>query len=112
MSDPVIGKHHFLSWARRGIGALVTNVPTGQNRVTVNIQVTIVDQNGVKYGSQPNPVPVQLYGPGDVIGIDPRHIIRTEPVKGRSTLNPITFAPSNLTRPIFPGSSLRLLRAD
>lgn len=88
MSDPVIGKHHFLSWTRRGIGATVTNSPAGQSRVTVNVQITIVDQNNAKYGSQPNPVAVQLYGPGDVIGIDPRHIIRTEPVPGTVNFEP------------------------
>ena len=42
------------------------------------MQVTIA-ANGAKAATQPSAVNVELYGPGDVIGIDPRHIIRTEP---------------------------------
>ncbi len=38
----------------------------------------------VQGGAAPNPVPpppvtVKLFGPGDVIGVDPRYVIRTEP---------------------------------
>jgi hypothetical protein len=102
MSDPSAGRHHFLSWARRGIGALVNTAPVGQSRVTVNVQISVVDQTGAKYPSQPNPVAVQLYGPGDVIGIDPRHIIRTEPLKGTVNFEPNYLCAIEFDSPDFP----------
>ena len=35
--------------------------------------------NNAVSATQPKAEPVEMFGPGDVIGIDPRHIIRTEP---------------------------------
>src|SRR6266849_5165911 len=83
MSDPPIGRYHFLAWARRGIGASVSNVDNGgslPSRSSLDVQLSLsVQQGGVTNVVQPNPRTVQMFGPGDVIGIDPRHIIRTEP---------------------------------
>lgn len=81
-TPPSLGRYHFQAWARRGIGATVTNVDTGTlpNRASLNVQVALQVTNGLT----PNPVlppsvTVQLYGPGDIAGIDPRMVIRTEP---------------------------------
>ena len=79
MSDT--GRYQFLSWARRGIGASVSNKDNGgalpaRASVSVQLKVTV---DGADAPRQPNAVPVQMFGPGDVVGIDPRHIIRTEP---------------------------------
>ena len=83
MSDPPIGRYHFLAWARRGVGASIGNVDNGgslPSRSSLDVQLSLsVQQGGATNVVQPNPRTVQMFGPGDVIGIDPRHIIRTEP---------------------------------
>jgi len=79
---PSLGRYHFQAWARRGIGAAITNVDSGTLPSRANVQVQLaLDVEG---GLTPNPVlppPVtaQVYGPGDIAGIDPRVVIRTEP---------------------------------
>ncbi|MGF6877242.1 hypothetical protein [Paraburkholderia sp. MM5477-R1] len=90
MSDPTTANYHFQAWARRGIGASLDSPDAGTlpDRATVNVQIAL----NVQGGAQPNPVlpppvPVQLYGPGDIIGIELRHIIRTDPPQGTETVN-------------------------
>jgi hypothetical protein len=81
MSEPVIGRYHFLSWARRGIGASIKGKDGGgalPSRAVLDVQLALTVDNAPA-PTQPPPNNVQLFGPGDVIGIDPRHIIRTEP---------------------------------
>ena len=96
------GKHRFLSWVRRGIGASVNGSPAaGQSRVAVNVQLTITDHGGTAYPSQPNAVQVQLYSHGDVTGIDPRLVNRTDPLQG--TMN---FEPNYLCSIEFHGPDL------
>jgi hypothetical protein len=82
MSDAPLGRYHFLSWARRGIGASVNNPDLGSlpSRASVSVQLSLgVQQGGATNTVQPAPVAVEMFGPGDVIGLDPRHVIRTEP---------------------------------
>jgi hypothetical protein len=83
MSDTPLGRYHFLTWARRGIGASVGNADnngTLPSRASVSVQLSLSVQNGNSTSIvQPSPRPVELFGPGDVIGLDSRHVIRTEP---------------------------------
>jgi hypothetical protein len=83
MSDPPLGRYHFLSWARRGIGASVGNPDNNgslPSRASLSVQLSLQVQQGSATNTvQPTPMQVQMFGPGDIIGIDPRHIIRTEP---------------------------------
>jgi hypothetical protein len=77
MSDAPLGRYHFLTWARRGIGVSVTNPPgPPPSRATLNVELSLSVDTGT-----PTPIsrPVELFGPGDVIGLDPRHVIKTEP---------------------------------
>src|ERR1700722_11446501 len=82
MSDAPLGRYHFLSWVRRGIGASVKTPDSGSlpGRASMDVQLTLsVQQGGSTNSVQPAALPVQMFGPGDVIGIDPRYVIRTEP---------------------------------
>jgi hypothetical protein len=82
MSDPPLGRYHFLSWARRGIGASVDNPDAGSlpSRASLNVQLSLSVQQGSATSTvEPPALPVQMFGPGDVIGLDPRHVVRTEP---------------------------------
>jgi hypothetical protein len=81
MSDAPLGRYHFLTWARRGIGASVKNPDSGAlpDRTSLSVQLSLsVEQNGTNTAT-PISMPVELFGPGDVIGLDPRHVIKTEP---------------------------------
>jgi hypothetical protein len=82
MSDPPLGRYHFLAWARRGIGATVGNQDNGalpsRASLTVQLSLSVLQGSGTST-VQPNGVPIELYGPGDIIGLDPRHIVKTEP---------------------------------
>jgi hypothetical protein len=82
MSDAPLGKYHFVAWSRRGIGASLKAPDTGTlpKRAILNVQLSLsVTQGNTVNPVSPNPINVQLYGPGDIVGIDPRHVIRTEP---------------------------------
>ena len=76
-------KYHFRSWLRRGIGA-DAGQPDGPGlpdraALDVTLNVTATQGSSVVPDAPPPQMTVHLYGPGDVIGIDPRHVIRTEP---------------------------------
>ena len=50
----------------------------------------------------PPELTVHLYGPGDVIGIDPRHVIRTEPRDQTVNFEPNYLAGIEFDYPDFP----------
>jgi hypothetical protein len=83
VSDTTVGRYHFVAWARRGIGASYNqpdNNGTLPDRATLNVQVSVNAQQGSTTTVDNSTVrSVELFGPGDIIGLDPRHIIRTEP---------------------------------
>ncbi len=82
MSDAPLGRYHFLAWARRGISASIDQPDAGvlPKRASLNVKLSLSVQQGSALNVvNPDPVPVQLYGPGDIVGIDLRHIVRTEP---------------------------------
>lgn len=83
MSDPPLGRYHFLAWARRGIGAAITNPDNNGSlpaRAQVDVQLSLsVQQGGSTNVIQPGARTVELFGPGDMIGLVQNHIIRTEP---------------------------------
>ncbi len=103
MSD-TLGRFHFLAWTRRGIVGDVTGPDNGgplTARASLDIQVTI-SADGVNGGTQPSAVKVQLYGPGDVIGIDPRHVVRTEPREFTTNFEPNYLCGIEFDAPDFP----------
>ena len=103
MSDPVFGRYHFLSWVRRGLATTLTkDISPLPNRAGLQVQLSVdIGKNGSTTTRQPAAVEVWLYGPGDVIGIDPRHIVRTEPRDRTNNFEPnylcgIEFDPPEL----------------
>jgi hypothetical protein len=105
MTDPTLGRYHFLPWARRGIAASL-NTPDGgalPDRAQVSVQV----QLSVQGGAAPNPVlpppiTVELFGPGDVAGVDPRMVVRTEPRAFTVTFEPNYLCGIEFDSPDFP----------
>jgi len=76
-----VGSYTFLPWLRSGIANQLT-APTGaapRAGVSVTVEVVATGLDGHQLALAPVTRPVEIYGPGDVVGIDPRAIIRTEP---------------------------------
>jgi hypothetical protein len=91
-------EYRFLPWTRRGLAAEVggADSPTAAlpERAAVAVGLTVT-------GVTPSAVNLALYGPGDVLGIDPRLIVRTDPRPSATDVEPnylpaIEFDPPDL----------------
>lgn len=89
----------FLGWARQGLGAGVT----GTDPLTAPLPVRSVVELGVRLNQRATQkVKARLYGPGDVTGIDPRQVIRTDPPAGASDFEPNNLVSLELDAPDLP----------
>jgi hypothetical protein len=75
--------YSFVSFLRQGIANAITgvedlseNTTTSTIKARASVQVTIKKDDATPFVKDHT---VELYGPGDVVGIDQRVIIRTEP---------------------------------
>jgi hypothetical protein len=89
----------FLPWLRRGlagsIGTKDTLDATTPGRVQVPVTLTV-------NSGTPTNIPVRFFGPGDVIGIDPREVVRTEPRAGVAEFEPNYFPAIEFDDPGLP----------
>jgi hypothetical protein len=74
----------FLPWLRSGVANTITSpdgANTGSARTTIHIDLTLTGQpvGGGAPLVRDVAQDVTLYGPGDIVGIDSRAVIRTEP---------------------------------
>lgn len=82
MSHP-LATYSFLPWLRQGLANNITqnDLDAGVKlRAAIDVQLTVKSE-GVE-GAVPDQVfnkPVQLFGPGDIVGIDASAIVRSEP---------------------------------
>jgi hypothetical protein len=88
----------FLPWTRSGLAAVLPNPDAGSPApahptVKVGITVTSAGAGGVD---------LELYGPGDVVGVDPRLIVRTEPRPFTTNYEPNYLPAIEFDRPDFP----------
>ena len=78
MNDP-IGTYTFLPWIRQGIANRISG-PAVTSRATIDVSIDI--EGTAKGGGTTTATvnrAVELYGPGDIIGIDSAQISRVEP---------------------------------
>jgi hypothetical protein len=70
-----LARYSFLPWLRRGIANQIAAPAATTSRASIDVQVNMSD------GAAPDSVSKRfaLYGPGDIIGVNPQMIIRTEP---------------------------------
>ncbi|HEY3340290.1 MAG TPA: hypothetical protein VGK18_17455 [Propionicimonas sp.] len=89
----------LLPWARRG-GAvrLPPDDPHGHPASQVSTTAEVV----VNGAGPPASVPVQLLGPGDVTGLAPQQVIRTDPAPGARTFESNYFALVEFDEPALP----------
>jgi hypothetical protein len=83
MSDP-ISTYTFLPWLRQGLANNIaaTDMAAGvKTRATINVAIAISGSGVDDVADNPPPVSkdVALYGPGDIIGIESRVIVKVEP---------------------------------
>lgn len=74
-----IATYSFLPWLRQGIANKITGSSGARVEVSVQLELTGDKIDG---GQETEPIikKVQLYGPGDVAGIESKAIIKTEPL--------------------------------
>lgn len=79
-----LASYSFLPWLRQGIANSITTLESDASvkiraSVQVNLSLKFKNLDGSDGASIPITRQVQLYGPGDIVGIDQRAIIRTDP---------------------------------
>ena len=88
IADPedLLGTYAFLPWLRQGIANAITVPPAAGTRASIHVEVDIAGTpiNGGAPLIQSAAQDIALYGPGDILGIDPRAVVRTEPRAGVS----------------------------
>ena len=76
MPEQIAATYRFYSWLRQGDSSRALRMggssPATAGRLALPIRLRVNDR-------APIDVNVQLYGPGDITGLDAREIIRTEP---------------------------------
>jgi hypothetical protein len=81
----VIGTYSFLPWLRQGVANTIASPDNDSSvktraRISVSLQLTgKAVAGGAGDLTQPISQEVSLYGPGDIVGIDARAVVRTEP---------------------------------
>ena len=89
----------LLPWTRRaGAVTLPPDDPAGHPPSQVSTTAEVV----VNGASPPASVPVQLLGPGDVTGLAPQQVIRTDPASGARTFESNYFALVEFDEPSLP----------
>jgi hypothetical protein len=82
------GDYTFLPWARQGLANRISGRGPLRASVPVQLQLAIHQLDGADVTYDFPQRNVQLYGPGDVIGLETRTIIRTEPRDGITNFEP------------------------
>lgn len=75
-----IATYTFLPWLRQGLANQIAGVSGQRATVPVDLVLTGQKPDG---SSETRPAihrDIEIYGPGDVVGLDPRAIIKTEPL--------------------------------
>lgn len=95
--------YQFLPWVRRGLAVALDAPDTlGADlpaRGSATVGVTLA---GGAAGTAVAPLAMKLHGPGDVIGIDTRLVVRTDPKPDVTNFEPNYFAIIDFDPPDFP----------
>lgn len=83
-----MSEYTFLPWMRRGLAnQLKDPAGVGSSRARLEVSVTIASDAPGPAGA-PVIKPIKLVWPGDILGMSPRQVIRTEPRAGTSDYEP------------------------
>jgi hypothetical protein len=83
-----MSEYTFLPWMRRGLAnELKDPAGAGSSRAKLEVSITVgADVPGP--AEAPNVKAIKIVGPGDILGMNPRQVIRTEPRAGTSDFEP------------------------
>ncbi len=99
MPEQIAATYRFYSWLRQGLLAGLSgqaaSSPATAGRLALPISLRVNDRAPIE-------VNVQLYGPGDITGLDAREIIRTDPHAHMTDFEPNYFPAIEFDRPDFP----------
>ena len=96
--------YRFLPWTQRGLTRAVQGVdaPGAQARPAIQLGMTIAaDRDGTAAPSVAGSVALRLFGPGDVMGIDTRLILRSDPKPFTTSFEPNYLALIDFDPPDF-----------
>ena len=79
------GSHYtFLPWYRTGLASAVSGTEADRGKLNVILHAKLGD------AAEDFSRSIQLIGPGDLIGIDPRAVVRVEPRRSPTTSSPLS----------------------
>ena len=83
-------KHYFLPYMRQGLAAMSAQTSSVGKRVTMPVTVSIEAENKKtgKKVQESFTKQIALWGPGDILGINTRMIVKTEPVRNSNSFEP------------------------
>lgn len=95
MSNEILAKYTFVPWLRRGVASKIQDADAfggvmlnTDSRAKYNVKAVITNDSG---GTEDIPKSLQIVGPGDVVGIERRSIIKTEPANWITNFEPNFF---------------------
>ena len=100
MSEQLPANYIFLPWVRQGAasGIQTEDMKEPNQAAIVSVKIKLLVNNTPPEVERQ----VRLYGPGDVIGIDPQQVVRTEPRHLSTDFEPNYFPAIEFDRPDFP----------
>src|SRR5688572_7881591 len=97
---PEPANHIFLPWVRPGTAAHIPDTAT--DRLAVNQSGVISLTVELAVNADTVSKKVRFYGPGEVTGINPQQVVRTEPRRHTPDFEPNYFPAVEFDRPDFP----------
>jgi hypothetical protein len=99
--------YRFMPWSRRGLARAHANVDTAAGALATRPRITVgltlqARQDGNAATAVSGNIDLTLYGPADVIGIDQRLIVRTDPRPNTTNFEPNYLAIVDFDPPDFP----------
>jgi hypothetical protein len=79
MSEPVVATYSFLPWLRQGIANTIAGTEGARATIKVNLELGGDAVQGGRLPTLGIEKSVQLFGPGDIVGIESRAFFKTEP---------------------------------
>ncbi|MGD2092027.1 MAG: hypothetical protein PVH61_38005 [Candidatus Aminicenantes bacterium] len=74
-----IANYTFLPWLRQGIANRISGQTDRRATIAIDLIITGYKEGGEQESKDPIPQDIEIYGPGDIVGIDQKAIIKTEP---------------------------------
>ncbi len=99
MTNGPLARYSFLPWSRQGIASQLTNPDPLDDSLGATASLPVRLQVNAAHEVD---LTLRLHGPGDVVGLDPRQVIRTEPRDQTKDFIPNYLPAVEFARPDLP----------